>query len=118
MKVKVKNNSTNNKDNDSSDKDGKNTSQYKYTVTPLTEGTCSFFYVRTDNPDPKSFEFVDGSTELSDSKKCYISQYEKEFADVNYTDKKTLHVNGGYIFYGSQTDGGEWKLVDKKVGNV
>lgn len=85
---------------------------YTYSVTPITDSVCYYFYVKTDNPDPESFVLYDANTTLSDSGKCYIEVSETQFADVVYTDTKPLRVNGGYIFYGYETDGGELKVMD------
>lgn len=85
---------------------------YSYEVTPITDNVCYYFYVKTDNPDPDSFVLVDESTILSDDNKCYIEKYEYEFADVTYDNIKTLRVNGGYIFYSYETDGGELKVAN------
>lgn len=86
---------------------------YTYTVNLLGDGSSGLFYVQTDNPDPESFEFVDkDSGSPYTTNYVYISQYPDEFADVNYTDKETMRVNGGYIFSSpTYTDGGEWNLV-------
>lgn len=85
---------------------------YTYSVIPLSNDVCSYFYVKTDNPYPENFDFVDKEVSFSKGKQVYISQYPEELADVNYTDKKRLKVNGGYIFSSSSfTDGGKWNLV-------
>lgn len=102
-------NNTSDEKNDDSDEDE---SKYTYSVTPLTDDVCSYFYVKTDNPDPKSFVLVDENTTLSDSGKCYISHSRTQFADVNYTDQSTLRVKDGYLFYSFETDGGELKVAD------
>lgn len=117
MKIVVKGDST--KDStDSADKSNEtiDVSKYNYTVTPLTDNICHYFYVKTDNPDPESFDFIDENTTLSDSKKCFVSRCSTEFADVEYTDKKTLRVQDGYIFYSAQTDGGKLTLESIKNG--
>lgn len=85
---------------------------YSYSVTPLADSVCSYFYVKTDNPDPKSFVFVDQETPYTESGKCTIRQYNSTFADVDYVDETTKKVNGGYLFYGSGTDGGTWYLAN------
>lgn len=97
--------------------DGKKIEDYSYSVTPLTDNVCYYFYVKTDNPDPKSFRFLDDDTSLSDGGKCRIKSTTKEYADVVYTDVKTLRVKDGYIFESPQTtDGGIWKLEVLKSG--
>ncbi len=91
---------------DNTVKEGK----YSYSISPMTDGICYMFYVKTDNPDPKSFDFVDESTKMTESGTATIQVCSKKFADVDYTDDKTLRVKEGYIFYGSSTDGGQIRL--------
>lgn len=83
--------------------------KYEYSVTPLTDNICSYFYVKTDNPDPESFDFIDKDTSLTESGTGYISICKVKFADVEYTKKAAWRVNGGYIFSGI-TDGGKLTL--------
>ena len=33
--------------------------QYSYKITPLLQPFNQFFFVKTDNPNPKSFRFID-----------------------------------------------------------
>lgn len=86
------------------------TMNYTYSVTPLTSDVCSYFYVKTENPDPTSFDFLDEDTVLSDTNQCRITHSETEFKDVDYVDKETLRVKDGYIFVSSKTDGGKLTL--------
>lgn len=90
----------------------KNIEQYTYSVTPLTDDICHYFYVKTDNPDPYSFDFVDENTVMTDSKQCRISLCTTEFADVQYTDAKMKRIKDGYIFYSAYTDGGRLVLEE------
>lgn len=104
-----------NKDN--TVKEGK----YSYSISPMTDGICYMFYVKTDNPDPKSFDFIDESTKMTESGTATIEVCSKKFADVDYTDDKTLRVKDGYIFYCSSTDGGQIRLQvrnGKKMENT
>ena len=87
-----------------------NVDKYTYSVIPLTKDVCSYFYVKTDNPDPESFYFKDEKTNMSSSGTAEMRLASDEFADVKYTNKKTKRVNGGYIFYCSSTDGGTLRL--------
>lgn len=110
MKVTVKKSSSETADQNTSETIKDKTTQYTYSVTPLTDDVCYYFYVKTDNPDPTSFVFTDEDTTMSDSKTCNLSWCRTQFSDVTYTDQKTLRVNGGYIFYSSATDGGKLTL--------
>ncbi|MBR6100960.1 MAG: dockerin type I repeat-containing protein [Ruminococcus sp.] len=92
--------------------------KYSYTVTPLLSPFNTYFFVKTDNPDPTSFRFADKSSKYGED--AYISVDEDSFyetlniyADVSYSDISTGRVNGGYIFSGYNTDGGQ--LVLQKV---
>ena len=89
--------------------------QYSYEVIPMMAPFNTFFYVKTDNPDPDSFRFYDHSTKYPNDEygsEPYISYYAKSFADVKYENATTYRVNGGYICYGyaGLTDGGELTL--------
>lgn len=84
--------------------------KYEYSITPLTEDICSYFYVKTENPDPESFDFIDENTEFTESGVGGIRFCKTKFADVEYINPDTLRVNGGYIFYGTTTDGGTLTL--------
>ena len=77
---------------------------YTYEVFPLMAPFHDYFYVRTDNPDPYSFRFVDKDTVYGDEGEIKLK--EALFADVKYEDTATYRVNGGYLFAGSGTDGG------------
>lgn len=116
--IAISNSDKDPEDKDSDDKTDKvvDDNNYSYSITPLADNVCYYFYVKTDNPDPTSFDFIDESTTLSSSNECYITRCTTEFADVKYTDKKTLRVKDGYIFYSSQTDGGKVTLETIKNG--
>ncbi len=87
---------------------------YSYSVTPVMEPFNGFFFVKTDNPDPRTFRFEDKSSVYRI--RPYILRDVKNdgsqalYADVNYEDENTGRVSGGYIFYGGGTDGGELVL--------
>ncbi len=97
-------------------------SSYSYTVTPLLKPFNTYFYVKTDNPDPMTFRFVDKSTVYAEngaygSLEINWDSWDEEmilYSDVDYENKDTGRVNGGYIFKGSNTDGGEVVLQYKK----
>ena len=91
--------------------------QYTYKVIPLTEKVCGYFYVETDNPDPKSFTFVDEDSKITSKGTCTFWLADK-FADVKYEDSDTYRVNGGYIFRGESTDGGELRLYEHSKYNI
>ena len=88
--------------------------QYSYEVIPMMAPFNTFFYVKTDNPDPDSFRFYDHSTKYKSdySAEPYISYYTTSFVDVKYENTTTYRVNGGYICYGNAglIDGGELTL--------
>ncbi len=88
--------------------------EYSYSVIPLSDDVCSYFYVKTDNPDPESFYFKDEKTSISSDGTAEMRLAGNEFADVKYTNKNTKRVNGGYIFYCSSTDGGTLRLYKHK----
>ncbi len=91
---------------------------YTYKVTPLMAPFNEYFYIETENPDPKSFRLVDRKSKYastdeddydkdSDAGYGFITPVKDSFIDVKYTDAKTLRVKGGYIASGTFTDGGE-----------
>ena len=93
----------------------KSVTDYSYTVTPLLEPFNEYFFVKTDNPDPCSFRFIDKSSIYGengnigpnvDSWNDCMYLYE----DIKYDNNQTGRVDGGYIFRGSYTDGGEVEL--------
>ncbi len=92
------------------------TGGYSYEVVPLMAPFNSYFYIKTNNPDPDSFRFVDEHTKYADSGKTgSIKPTDTFFADVKYEDINTKRVKGGYIATGSATDGGELRLQLGKV---
>ena len=84
--------------------------QYSYKITPLLQPFNQFFFVKTDNPNPKSFRFIDQTTVYDAEGLISICDY--AFADIHYDNPETLRVNGGYIFRcsGRNVDGGEMML--------
>ena len=99
---------------------------YSYAITPVLDPFNEYFYVKTDNPDPFSFRFVDNSTVYGENgangsiNLLYDSWNEEAiiFSDVVYEDKSTSRVKGGYIFKGNNTDGGYVTLQYKKEISV
>ena len=96
----------------------KSVTDYTYTVTPILEPFNEYFFVKTDNPDPTSFRFADKSSKYSEDA-AIVFDYDdwnnkvKLYADINYENKETARVNGGYIFKSFNTDGGEVVLQSK-----
>ena len=93
----------------------KSVTDYSYTVTPLLEPFNEYFFVKTDNPDPCSFRFIDKSSIYGDSGNISPSRdYRNDgpylYEDIKYENIHTGRVDGGYIFRGSYTDGGEVEL--------
>ncbi|MDE6625043.1 MAG: leucine-rich repeat domain-containing protein [Lachnospiraceae bacterium] len=90
--------------------------KYSYEVIPLMAPFNSYFYIKTDNPDPDSFRFVDEKTKYADEGKTgSITPTDTVFSDVIYENSGTRRVKGGYIAAGSSTDGGELRLQLRKV---
>ncbi|MCR4647115.1 MAG: leucine-rich repeat protein [Oscillospiraceae bacterium] len=81
---------------------------YTYEIIPLLEPFNEFFYVRTENPDPYSFRFVDKETVYGEEGSLMLE--EVLYPDVRYENAETFRVSGGYIFRGSGTDGGALTL--------
>ena len=89
---------------------------YKYEIIPLAAPLNEFFLIKTDNPDPKSFRFVDESSKYTASNNiAAITPLRVEYADVLYENRKTFRVKGGYLASGNGVDGGTLKLQDAKV---
>lgn len=92
---------------------------YSYSIEPIFEDVNMYYYVKTDNPDPESFTFIDRDSKYytDSSAYDYISVLKEVFSDVDYEDESIRRVNGGYIFRASSTyyttdeiDGGEMIL--------
>ena len=81
---------------------------YSYEITPLLEPFNHYFFVKTDNPNPKTFQFVDKTSVYGDNTTIYPTT--TIFSDIRYEDEATGRVNGGYILYGGDTDGGQITL--------
>lgn len=88
--------------------EGEPTPGFTYEVIPLLEPFNTYFYVRTENPNPHSFRFVDKETVYGNE--GTVSLCDDVFCDIEYEDADTLRVSGGYIFKGSDTDGGTLTL--------
>ena len=87
---------------------------YSYTITPLLAPFNEYFFVKTDNPDPTSFRFVDKTSAYIEDEPSVISaawdSWDDKpylYQDIKYQNRNTGRVDGGYIFCGSYTDGGE-----------
>ena len=89
--------------------------QYSYKIIPLLQPFNEYFFVKTDNPNPKSFRFIDQTTVYDAKGIIDFSNY--AFADIHYDNPETLRVNGGYIFsaYSDDVDGGEIMLQAANV---
>lgn len=89
---------------------------YSYEVIPLMPPFNSYFYIKTNNPDPDSFRFVDKETKYADKGKTgSVTPTDTVFSDVKYENIKTKRVKGGYIAEGRETDGGKLSLQVGKV---
>ena len=80
-------------------------------ITPVIAPFNDWFFVKTNVPDPTGLRFVDKDSVYD--KKATITFSKEVFPDVNYEDKNTLRVNGGYLFYSGNVDGGELSLEVK-----
>ena len=93
---------------------------YSYTITPLLAPFNEYFFVKTDNPDPTSFRFTDKTSAYIEDEPSVISaawdSWDDKpylYQDIKYQNRNTGRVDGGYIFCGSYTDGGEIVLQTK-----
>ena len=93
---------------------------YSYTITPLLAPFNEYFFVKTDNPDPTSFRFVDKTSAYIEDQPSFISaawdSWDDKpylYQDIKYQNRNTGMVDGGYIFCGLDTDGGEIVLQTK-----
>ena len=93
--------------------------QYSYKIIPLLQPFNEYFFVKTDNPNPKSFRFIDQTTvyDANWAIPGIIEFCNYAFADIHYDNPETLRVNGGYIFsaYCNDVDGGEIMLQAANV---
>lgn len=93
-----------------------NVEKYSYEVLPLMAPFNQYFYIKTDNPNPDSFQFVDEKTKYARAGRTgKIESTDIAFSDVKYENKETRRVKGGYIAEGVVTDGGELRLQERKV---
>ena len=88
--------------------------EYSYQIFAMLPPFNDYFYIKTDNPDPESFSFIDKSTKYSDSTGA-ITPSSTTYSDVKYENVSTRRVKGGYIGVGSYTDGGELVLEARTV---
>ena len=91
--------------------------KYTYELTPILSPFLYAIYVKTENPDPTSFRFVDRDTVYAteDAPEGYYVLQPRHFADVLYENEEIYRVKGGYIFYNGQgmPDGGKLVLQQK-----
>ena len=95
---------------------------YSYEIIPLTEPFGDMFYIKTDNPDPQSFRFIDKDSKYIDQNNeknvGTISVVTGKYADVKYEDETKYRVKGGYIASSDgRTDGGELILQARTPSN-
>lgn len=84
--------------------------KYSYSARPILAPFNWALYVKTTNPDPKSFRLVDKKSKYL-NKGDDPAEYqvlERNYVDVKYMKAKTYRVKGGYIFYcyNVNSDGG------------
>ena len=91
--------------------------KYTYSITPILSPFLYAVYVKTDNPDPTSFRFVDRDTVYATENETegYYILRPRHYQDVLYENEETYRVNGGYIFYNGKglPDGGKLTLQQK-----
>ncbi len=111
-------------------------SKYSYEITPMISGISSCYFVKTDNPDPQSFRFIDVDAphvygnysyydeyDLMDASPLSISWSNSKYINVDYEDTETLRVNGGYIFHNDSScyycdiNGGTFKVQQRENGS-
>ena len=92
---------------------------HSYEIIPVIDPFCYAVYVKTDDPDPTSFYFVDNDNSLAENGKASFKLAERIFADVVYEDEESYRVPGGYIFIYSNyySDGGDLSLMVKENGS-
>ena len=94
---------------------------YSYKITPLLAPFNEYFFVETDNPDPRSFRFADKASVYSEDSAIEFdwddwNEKIRLYADIKYDDPAVARVNGGYIFRSFSTDGGELVLQSRVPG--
>ena len=96
---------------------------YSYKVRPLLAPFNNIIFVETNNPDPKSFRFVDKTSRYlagagSSTNPGTFVALDMSFVDVRYENTSTHRVRGGYLFYDSSclSDGGSLHLQLKSSG--
>ena len=98
----------------------KSVESYSYTITPIVSPFNVYYYVKTDNPDPTSFRFVDKTSKYFTKYNGYngiINVVSRIYADVTYEKTSTFRVKGGYIFRNvtEDSDGGSLMLQKKNA---
>lgn len=99
--------------------------KYSYELTPLLAPFNSYYYLKTDDPNPFDLSFVDESSVYYTSDIEQAELYDKispcnsMFCDVKYVDEKYYRVNGGYICSSNSSlcDGGKLKMKRKLLHN-
>lgn len=94
-------------------KPGQDVTKYTYEIIPLLAPFNEYFYVKTDNPDPAYVRFVDKSSKYaSEGVTASLIPTTRKFLDVQYENKETGRVKGGYIFQAEDagSDGGQFVL--------
>ena len=98
-------------------------SNYSYEVKPILSNFNAYVYVKTNNPDPKSFKLLDKSSKYSvDAQKHPSFELDQNvYMDVEYENPANFRVRGGYIFRTSgegYSDGGKLSIYTKNsAGN-
>ncbi len=104
------------------EEEGQDVEAYTYKITPLFPPFNECFYVETDNPNPKYVRFVDKDSVYckEGEEPCTLVAADRRFLDVQYENRITGRVKGGYIFMwddGKGTDGEEFVLQKKTETN-
>ena len=93
---------------------------YTYEVIPLVDGMNTYFYIKTENPDPWSFAFVDKeSIYYTDNYyPYYIRPITYLFPDVVYENEYTGRVHGGYIAVAMHPKSGDMHMIGQVPGLI
>jgi hypothetical protein len=83
--------------------------RYSYSLTPLIKPFNTYYYLKTDDPNPFDLRFTNSTGSLAPSTTI--------FNDVGYQDAAFAHVKGGYLFKAESSDFKGGKLRMERVLN-
>ena len=96
---------------------------YDYEIVPLIAPLNGYYLIKTENPDPNSFCFVDEDSVYDDGTVYttgdpdggIIRPILTIYPDVVYENEETARVHGGYLAKGFHIDGGKLRVMARKV---